>query len=353
MNLFHRIKALCDEKDVSMSRLEQDTSLANGSIRKWEKAIPSADRLQKVAEYFNVSMDYLLGKTAFKKPTELFEHWSGHNNPYFESLFDFGGLLKEVREAQGISQKEVSEALNITESDVDDIEEGILPLNYEWAEKYANFLGTSVMQVFIDNGMCDSLDDIPLELLHHYQEQGMSETEMAIAYTKIKRAVEEDAVKEGTPELKPNADNKKPLKEFKFETYPVSKRVKVPIIGTVTAGPNGIAYEDYQGEEWVDTSLINSADLFYLRIKGDSMTGDGILPGDLALVQETPEVRYGALGVAIINGEEGTLKRVYQNDDSIILQSSNPKYPPRVFKKEEMGEVRIIGAVRMIVRNCY
>ncbi|AEG60998.1 helix-turn-helix domain-containing protein [Desulforamulus ruminis] len=60
MNLLHRIKALCDGKNVSIARPEQETGLANGSIRRWEKAVPSADRLQRVAEYFNVSMDYLL-----------------------------------------------------------------------------------------------------------------------------------------------------------------------------------------------------------------------------------------------------------------------------------------------------
>lgn len=62
MNLFDRIKILCEEKDVSISRLEQETDLANGSIRKWSNAIPSGDRLAKVADYFNVTTDYLLGR---------------------------------------------------------------------------------------------------------------------------------------------------------------------------------------------------------------------------------------------------------------------------------------------------
>lgn len=62
MNLFDRIKILCEEKDVSIARLEQETGLANGSIRKWSNAIPSGDRLAKVADYFNVTTDYLLGR---------------------------------------------------------------------------------------------------------------------------------------------------------------------------------------------------------------------------------------------------------------------------------------------------
>ena len=81
------------------------------------------------------------------------------------------------------------------------------------------------------------------------------------------------------------------------------------------------------------------------------MIGDGILPGDLALVRETPEVAYGALAIAIVNGNEGTIKRVYKNEDSIILQASNPKYQPLIFKKEEMKNVRIVGEVKMTTRK--
>ncbi len=62
MNLYYKIKNLCEEKDVSIARLEQETGLANGSIRKWSNTVPSGDRLAKVADYFNVTTDYLLGR---------------------------------------------------------------------------------------------------------------------------------------------------------------------------------------------------------------------------------------------------------------------------------------------------
>jgi repressor LexA len=142
-----------------------------------------------------------------------------------------------------------------------------------------------------------------------------------------------------------------PITKSESEIYPVGKLVKVPIIGTVAAGPNGLAFEDYQGEEWVDASLVNGGNYFYLRVKGDSMINEGILPGDLALVRETPEVRYGALAVVLVNNEEGRIKRVYKNSDSIILQSSNPKYQPEIFKNESMQNVKIIGEVKSTVRK--
>lgn len=62
MPLFDLIKNLSLEKGISIARLEKELGLANGSIKKWSKVIPSGDRLAKVANYFNVSVDYLLGR---------------------------------------------------------------------------------------------------------------------------------------------------------------------------------------------------------------------------------------------------------------------------------------------------
>lgn len=62
MLLTERIKDLCLTKDISISRLEKELGLANGSIKKWSKTTPSGDRLAKVADYFHISTDYLLGR---------------------------------------------------------------------------------------------------------------------------------------------------------------------------------------------------------------------------------------------------------------------------------------------------
>lgn len=201
------IKSLRVEKGLSQKQLAEVLNVAQNTVSNWENGTrePDLPTIRKLAEYFNVSTDFLLGKTGFRNPTDLFEHWSGHNNPFFESPFDFGRLLKEEREAQNISIKEVAEGLGITESDVSDIEDGILPINYEWAEKYANLLGTSVSEIFCSANMDSSLNDIPLELLHHYQEQGLSESEMVIAYTEFKKAQYRDAM-EGLNTPKPDKE---------------------------------------------------------------------------------------------------------------------------------------------------
>lgn len=61
MTLLSRIKALCAEKSITLASLEKTLNFGNGSLSRWDTSSPSADKLQKVAEYFDISTDYLLG----------------------------------------------------------------------------------------------------------------------------------------------------------------------------------------------------------------------------------------------------------------------------------------------------
>lgn len=62
MTLVERVKRLCEEKGTTFAALERALDFGGGSIRKWDKAVPAGDRLAKVADYFGVSVDYLLGR---------------------------------------------------------------------------------------------------------------------------------------------------------------------------------------------------------------------------------------------------------------------------------------------------
>ncbi|ENH96683.1 Cro/CI family transcriptional regulator [Gracilibacillus halophilus YIM-C55.5] len=64
MSLVERIKKLCDEKKVSFAEVERSTGISNGQIRRWDKSSPKIDNVTKVANYFDVSTDYLLGRTS-------------------------------------------------------------------------------------------------------------------------------------------------------------------------------------------------------------------------------------------------------------------------------------------------
>lgn len=62
MNIVDRIKALCSKRQITLTELEREINIGRGVIRKWDIASPNSDKLQKVADYFHVSVDYLLGR---------------------------------------------------------------------------------------------------------------------------------------------------------------------------------------------------------------------------------------------------------------------------------------------------
>ena len=62
MSIVDRIKDLCQSKGTNMTTLERDLNIGKGVIRNWDKRSPNSDNLQKVADYFHVTTDYLLGR---------------------------------------------------------------------------------------------------------------------------------------------------------------------------------------------------------------------------------------------------------------------------------------------------
>lgn len=119
-------------------------------------------------------------------------------------------------------------------------------------------------------------------------------------------------------------------------------RAMVPIVGVVRCGPGGLAYEDMQGVGAADVA--NQKEYFFLRVEGDSMA-PAIEAGDIALIHIQPEVENGQLAVVIIDGEEGMLKKFMREGNTVILQSFNSAYAPRVLVGEEINTMCIAGKV--------
>ncbi len=121
--------------------------------------------------------------------------------------------------------------------------------------------------------------------------------------------------------------------------------VPIPIIGTVRAGFNGLAYEELEGYEYADVT--NPDNYFYLRVTGDSME-PRIFEGDLVLVRKQPDVDDGDIAVVVYDWDCGTLKKVYKQNGAMILQSLNSKYPARVIAGDDLESARIIGKAMQI-----
>ena len=119
---------------------------------------------------------------------------------------------------------------------------------------------------------------------------------------------------------------------------PLPKMRKVPRVGRIACGEPILAeenIEDYDAtpEEW-------HAD-FTLLCRGDSMEPK-IKDGDVVAIRTQPQVENGEIAAVRI-GDEATLKRVYCNGNTIILQAENPTFPPLVYSGQEAEDIHIEG----------
>mgnify|MGYP001945580421 FL=1 len=73
MSTFDRVKKLCEEQKMSVVQLEERLNFSRNSLYSWKKNKPSSEKLEKVADYFDVSTDYLLGRTDKKRYYDLTE----------------------------------------------------------------------------------------------------------------------------------------------------------------------------------------------------------------------------------------------------------------------------------------
>ena len=92
MLIYERIKMLCKEKNVTITGTEKELGFARGSLCKIDKNKPSAERLQKLANYFDVEADWLVGKSEFKTKKEMLQH--------YDSITDLPALRAQVKEAK-------------------------------------------------------------------------------------------------------------------------------------------------------------------------------------------------------------------------------------------------------------
>ena len=75
MKLTERIRTLCKEKRETLASLERKLDFGNGTIRRWDSTIPSGEKLSKVADFFHVSVDYLLGNIPFRNWEEARQYY--------------------------------------------------------------------------------------------------------------------------------------------------------------------------------------------------------------------------------------------------------------------------------------
>lgn len=120
---------------------------------------------------------------------------------------------------------------------------------------------------------------------------------------------------------------------------PIPKTYKRPRLGTIACGEPILAEENIETYDDIPDNI--KCD-FTLVCKGDSMINARINDGDIVYIKQQSQVDNGEIAAVLIENE-ATLKRVYIYDDKVVLQPENTKYPPFVYTKEEMNDIRILG----------
>jgi repressor LexA len=126
----------------------------------------------------------------------------------------------------------------------------------------------------------------------------------------------------------------------------VPSTVQVPFLGNVAAGSpiEAIANDDTIG---VPESLVGSKKCYALRVQGESMIDDHIVDGDVVLLEHRIQPREGETVVALVRGQEVTLKRYYSSNGRVRLVPANEKLEPMEFPADEVEfQGVVVGLIR-------
>ena len=127
----------------------------------------------------------------------------------------------------------------------------------------------------------------------------------------------------------------------------VNTGLVLPVLGRIAAGLPIEAVEQRDGNTISLADFVRSKEVFVLEVRGESMQDEHIMNGDYVLVEKTKVARNGDLVVALVNGDESTLKRFYKEGDNIRLQPSNAAMQPIIVPAIAVQlQGKVIGVLR-------
>lgn len=296
---------------------------------------------------------------------------------------EFGDYLRRLRKERNLSINELAEKSGISNAQISRLENGERGIpKPETIQKIAEALEVPYEEMMVVAGYISA--DVYLELLKtnkinipeelkpiveerkliekktkEAQEEGVALLDAVVKIRKLSltRLDELDKLVSSTNDLEQVAKavhEKKTLQNIlrrldmsyifsdNFNSNLSEKMVRLPIIGSIRAGEPIERLEYNEGYTLVDPDVLRGREGFALRVKGDSMSGDRIMDGDIVIVVKQPEVQPHEIAVVAVNGEEATLKRVKIQGDMCMLVPSNPEYEPMLYPAKD---VHIIGKV--------
>ncbi len=128
---------------------------------------------------------------------------------------------------------------------------------------------------------------------------------------------------------------------------PANDTRELPLLGKIAAGTPIAAIQHERERYPVPESMLGSGDHYVLEIEGDSMIEAGILNGDLVVIKRGDTANSGEIVVALVEGEEATLKRLRKKGGSIALEPANRAYETRIFGPDQVEvQGKLVGLIR-------
>jgi transcriptional regulator with XRE-family HTH domain len=129
MNVITQIEKLCRQKGITIRQLEHYVGIGNGVIGKWRKASPTASSLIKVAEHFDVSLDYITGQTEIRNAINYFDQLG---NVQWDEVRELEVIIKNL--LSKVDSQDLTFDNELIDSEMAEIIKNTLKLNLElWA----------------------------------------------------------------------------------------------------------------------------------------------------------------------------------------------------------------------------
>lgn len=208
------------------------------------------------------------------------------------SIKEMGEYLKKLREEKGLTTREVYDLAKVSNSYLSLVENGHRRASAGVLKKLASVYGVDYLDLYVKAGYAD---------LAEYEKNQKNKTSSAV----------------------------------------------VLVYGTIPAGIPMECIEDIIDTEEISADMLKgNKQYFGLKIKGNSMFPD-YLDGDIIICEKVEDCESGNECIVMVNGYDGTFKKVIKNENGIILQPLNPEYQPIFYTNEQIKTlpVKVIGKV--------
>ncbi|GAB5389315.1 MAG: transcriptional repressor LexA [Alphaproteobacteria bacterium] len=152
------------------------------------------------------------------------------------------------------------------------------------------------------------------------------------------------------PEDMHNPDNLSPISPMVRSAKPVPEAVPLPVYGKIAAGTPIEALRDESQFIEVAASMLGPGDHYALEVDGESMIEMGINDGDTIIVRRGETARDGEVVVALVDGEEVTLKTLRKEGANIRLEAANAEFEDRILPA---GRVQVQGTLAALLRKYH